>query len=345
MMPGAAETETLGSESDLKPARLGFAGMGWIGKPRMRAILASGAGNAVAMYDPRPEMCAEASVFAPEAEIMTSYDELLQCGLDGIVIATPNALHAEQAVRALEAGLAVFCQKPLGINARETRRVIEAARSVNRLLGVDLSYRHTEAMRVLRSTVQAGELGDIYAVDVMYHSAYGPDNAWSRDFRMSGGGCVIDLGIHMLDLALWTLGFPRVTDVTSRLFSEGERITGSTDGIVEDYATALLDLDTAVSVNFGCSWNLPAGTDAQIHATFYGTEGGASFHNVKGSFYDFTAELFRGTHRHVLAAPPDDWGGRAAVTWTRALARGATYDPWVEGVADVAAGLDRILRR
>ena len=163
-----------------------------------------------------------------------------------------------------------------------------------------------------------------------------------RSLREMG---VTDLGVHVLDLALWTLGFPRVIDVTSRLYARGERISGTPGNVAEDYAIALLDLDTGVTINLACSWNLPAGRDAEIHATFYGTDGGASFRNVNGSFYDFTAELFRGTHRHMLATTPDDWSGRAAVSWTKALARGTRYDPWVEGVADVAAAADRILRR
>ncbi|MBR7513789.1 Gfo/Idh/MocA family oxidoreductase, partial [Mycobacterium tuberculosis] len=80
---------------------------------------------------------------------------------DGIVIATPSALHAEQSIRALDAGAAVFCQKPLGRTAAEVRAVVDAARNADRLLGLDLSCRHTEAMRRIRALIQAGELGRI----------------------------------------------------------------------------------------------------------------------------------------------------------------------------------------
>ena len=90
---------------------------------------------------------------------------------------------------------------------------------------------------------------------------------------------------------------------------------------------------------------MPTGRDASIEASFYGTEGGGSFRNVGGSAHDFTAELYRGTHRHPLATPPDDWRGRAALAWVHRLAAGERYDPWIEGLTDVAAAVDAVLVR
>src|SRR5690606_2112222 len=123
---------------------------------------------------------------------------------DGVVIATPSALHAEQSIAALNMGKAVFCQKPLGRNAAETRAVVEAARKNNLLLGVDLCYRHT-CFRRIHDIIQSGELGHIYATELTFHNAWGPGKEWFYDPKRSGGGCVVDLGIHLIDLALWTL--------------------------------------------------------------------------------------------------------------------------------------------
>jgi hypothetical protein len=95
-------------------------------------------------------------------------------------------------------------------------------------------------------------------------------------------------------------------------------------------------------VQLVCSWRLPAGRDCVIEASFYGTKGGASFVNVGGSFYDFRAELFRGTSREVLAEPPDSWGGRAGVDWAARLATGARFDAHAEELAALAAAIDRI---
>lgn len=322
--------------------RLGFLGTGWIGCHRMEGMLATGLVEAAAIADPS-DACAEAALaLAPSAARVDGLPELLGLGLDGIVIATPSALHAEQAIAALEAGCAVFCQKPLGRDAAEARAVVDAARAADRLLSVDFSYRFTEGMRRIRDLLAGGALGRVYAVDLVFHNAYGPDKPWFYDRARSGGGCVMDLGVHLVDLALWALDFPAVEEVSSSLFAGGAPLAGDA---VEDYALATLRLGGGAAVQLACSWRLPAGQDAIISAAFYGTEGGAALRNVGGSFYDFTAELYRGTAREPLAAPPDQWGARAAADWARRLAAGDRFDPNAEKLVDVAQVLDRIYGR
>jgi predicted dehydrogenase len=324
--------------------RIGFLGVGWIGRHRMEAMLATGAIDVAAIADPSPEMLAEAAKLATDAVHASTLEELLDCSLDGVVIATPSAMHAEQAIAALERGAAVFCQKPLGRNAAEARAVVDAARTADRLLAVDLSYRFTEGMRRIRELIDTGELGRVYAADLVFHNAYGPDKAWFYDPALAGGGCVMDLGVHLVDLALWSLDFPRLVGATSKLFSGGEPLRNQADR-VEDYALATLELETGAVVQLSCSWRLQAGTDAIISAAFYGTEGGARLANTGGSFYDFTAERFRGTAREMLAEPPDAWGGRAAGNWATRLAAGERFDPEAERLVDVAEALDRIYGR
>jgi len=323
---------------------IGFLGVGWIGRHRMEALLTAGGVEAVGVSDPSPESLEAALDLAPAARAADDLDRLLDLGLDGLVIATPSAQHANQAIRALEAGVSVFCQKPLGRSAAEVRAVVEAARASGRLLGVDLSYRFTEGMRLIRERLAAGALGEVYAVNLVFHNAYGPDKPWFYDPKLSGGGCVMDLGIHLVDLALWTLGFPEVRSVHSQLHAQGRPLgaPGETGEAVEDHAAAQLQLATGTCVQLACSWRLPAGCDAVIEASFYGTKGGAALRNVNGSFYDFTAELFRGTARERLASPPDAWGGRAAVDWASRLASGSRFDPECERLVDVARALDRI---
>ncbi len=320
--------------------RLGFLGVGWIGKNRLDAIAQSGVAEIAAIADASEALAREAAAVAPGCETSSSLDALLALGLDGVVIATPSALHADQAVRALERGLAVFCQKPLGRTAAEARRVVDAARAAGRLLGVDLSYRFVKGIPELRDLVRGGGLGRVYAVDLVFHNAYGPDKAWFYDVRQAGGGCVMDLGIHLVDLALWALGFPDVRVLASRLSANGRAPPAS--GEVEDHAVALLEVPGGPALQLACSWRLPAGKDCVIDASFYGSDGGASFRNVNGSFYDFRVERFRGTARETLSAPPDAWGGRAAVAWAEALARGARYDVEIEGIVKVAEALDGI---
>lgn len=322
--------------------RLGFLGAGWIGRHRLQAIADSGLAEIAAIADPLPLPREQLATMFPDSASSGSLDELLEMGLDGIVIATPSALHAEQAVAALENGIAVFCQKPLGRNAAETQRVIDAARHADVLLDADMSYRQLTHVQKIRHLIQQGELGDIFAADLVFHNAYGPDKAWFYDRRLSGGGCVIDLGIHLVDLAMWVLGFPKVTHVTSRLHAKGKPLSDSTT--VEDYAVARIDLATGATIQIACSWNLPAGSDAVISASFFGTEGGAALRNVEGSFYDFIAERFHGTKRELLTEVRENWGAKAALDWTRRLATGSRFNPAINELAVIAETVDAIYR-
>ncbi len=122
--------------------RLGFLGTGWIGRHRMEAVVRSGVAEVAAVADPAPERAEAALALAPGATLARSLEELLACGVDGVVIATPSALHGAQSRLALERGVAVFCQKPVGRTAAETREVVAAARRADLLLGADFCYRH-----------------------------------------------------------------------------------------------------------------------------------------------------------------------------------------------------------
>jgi hypothetical protein len=328
-----------GASSELRRPRVGFLGVGWIGRHRMAAMLDAGQIEAVAVAEPDPDMAREALVLAPDATVCADLDDLLAQDLDGLVIATPSALHADQAQRALDAGVAVFCQKPLGRNAQETEAAIAAARRANRLLAVDLSYRFTAAVQALKTQLELGAMGRVHAVDLTFHNAYGPDKPWFYDAALSGGGCVMDLGVHLVDLCLWLLD-DAVAGVEAHLRRQGRPLAGRKEA--EDYAVATLILKSGAVVRLACSWRLPAGQDAVIEAAFYGERGGAALRNLGGSFYDFEATAFEGVTRRVLASPPDDWGGRAAQAWAQALAEGKRYDPEVERLVEVARTLDRI---
>ena len=321
--------------------RIGFLGVGWIGRSRLEAIAAQGGCEIVAVAEPADDMAHAALALAPGAARVEGLDGLLALNLDGVAIATPSAQHAEQSTRALQAGAAVFCQKPLGRSAAETAGVVQAARTADRLLAVDLSYRFTQGGARIRELVRSGGIGPVFAADLVFHNAYGPDKPWFYDRAQSGGGCVIDLGVHLVDLALWTLDWPQVVAVESALYAAGERLAPG-DPRVEDYAVATLQLEGGATVRLACSWRLHAGREAVIAAEFHGLQGGAALSNVDGSFYDFAAERRNGTAHEPLATPPDAWGGRAAAEWARRLARGDRYDAEAERLVEVAGVLDRI---
>lgn len=321
--------------------RLGFLGVGWIGAMRLEALVASRTAEVVAVADPDPAGVERAARHVPGARVVEGLEGLLAQGVEGVVIATPSALHAEQARAALGAGAAVFVQKPLARSGAECAEVIEAARRADRLLAVDWSYRFLAGADKLRTRIGHGELGEVFAVDLTFHNAYGPDKPWFYDRSRSGGGCLVDLGSHLVDLALWMLRFPATRHVASRLLAAGQPLPGAPRA-VEDYATALLETETGATLRLACSWNLAAGRDAVIEAAFYGTRGGGAIRNVEGSFYDFVVEHYRGTRAELLAAPPDAWGGRALVDWAQRLARDGGFDPEVMHTLEVARLLDAV---
>jgi predicted dehydrogenase len=135
-----------------------------------------------------------------------------------------------------------------------------------------------------------------------------------------------------------------VIGVTSRLFAGGKP-HNPTESKVEDFAVASLDLADGSVARIACSWNLSAGRDAVIEATFYGTKASARLRNVGGSFFDFRADLFRGTTSEVLCEGPDSWGGRAIVAWVHQLAADRGFDSSADHLIEVAGVLDAIYGR
>ncbi len=325
---------------------LGFLGVGWIGRNRMEAILNQTNASVTAITEPQLNNAQEALKSAENALLTESPEEMYADeNLDGIVIATPSAMHAQQSIAALKSGKAVFCQKPLGRTAEEVKQVVSASREADKLLAVDLSYRYTHAFKAVFDLVKNGEIGDIYAVDLVFHNAYGPDKEWFYDIKKSGGGCVMDLGIHLVDMALWTLDFPEIKDVKSHLFHNGEKLQ-TFEEHVEDFASVSMVSEKDQVINLECSWNVSAGTDAVIEAKFYGTKGGAAFKNVNGSFYDFTAEKYHGTQTETLVTPPDQWSGRAGVVWVENMLSQNRFDEKsAEEFIKTAQLIDRIYGR
>ena len=328
---------------DIKP-KLAFAGVGWIGRARLQAAAESGLAETALLSDPSQACIEEALKLAPQSKTTTSFeDTITKTDIDGVVIATPSALHKAQAVAAFEKGKAVFCQKPLGRNLEEVTAVVDAAKKANRLLGADFSYRYTTAFQKIYSVIQSGELGKIFAVDLKFHNAYGPDKPWFYDLALSGGGCVLDLGIHLIDLMLYALNFPQATHVNSSLFAKGVSVKGKQE--VEDYAVVSMQLENDVTTQLACSWNLAAGCEAVIEASFYGTKGGVALKNVNGSFYDFAGLRYWGTKTETIATPPDNWGGKAILGWVQKLSVDNIYNKEAEQYLKSAEVLDKIYGR
>jgi predicted dehydrogenase len=324
-----------------RPVRLGFVGLGWIGRKRLDAAAGAAGIEIAAVADAAPERAASAARHYPAALVAQDLQELLSSDLDGVVIATPNGCHAEQALACLERGVPVFCQKPLAIDGAETSRVIAAAQAADCLLGVDFCYRHVQGMDELRRRLAAGDLGRILSVDLQFHNAYGPDKAWCRDRRLAGGGCVLDLGVHLLDLALWLECAPQMELASAQLFERGRRVSGR-DGAIEDLALVELRANDGAAVRLACSWNAHIGRGAAISMRLLGTAGGAYWRNVDGSFYDFRLDLACGDSAQCLGTFPDDWGCRALLSWANRLQHDRSFDSNILLAARGAALIDEV---
>lgn len=321
--------------------RVGFVGVGWIGRHRLKLLGASNLIEVAAVADTCAECLDEVRMALGEVAVCECYEQLLELPLDAVVIATPSALHAVETIDALRAGMAVFCQKPLSRTAQETVEVIYAARKADKLVGVDLPYRHMTGSQLMRKIVLEGGIGDIYSIEGVFHNAYGPEKSWFYNPALAGGGCVIDLGIHLLDMVQWLTDFAPISDIRSRLFCAGRPLHDPLQQ-VEDYASVQFQLAQHTEVSLACSWNHPAAQEAVIEMTLFGTQGALSLKNVNGSFYNFVTERYWGTHRETLQVSPEQWGGRAALRWANQLSRSTSYDSELEQTAQLAAAIDSI---
>lgn len=329
-----------------QPPRVGFLGLGWIGRKRLDALADAANANieVAGLVDSDPARLQSAALAYPEAARASNIDMLLlDPNIEAVVIATPNGLHADQAVACLERGLPVFCQKPLATTLADGERVVSAARRADRLLGIDFCYRHVNGMQELRRRLMTGAIGEIVGVDLTFHNAYGPDPSWCQDRELAGGGCLLDLGVHLLDLALWVQGMPPIERVRSRLFARGDPVQGR-DGALEDLAYAEFIQANGANVRLACSWYAHIGRPAQIEMRLTGTRGGASWSNVDGSFYDFDVDMFQGDVSERLGSSRDDWGPRALQAWLAQLAVSNRFDASAGQILHSAALIEEVYR-
>jgi predicted dehydrogenase len=196
----------------------------------------------------------------------------------------------------------------------------------------------------LKAAIEAGELGRITAAELCFHNAYGPDAPWYYDVASSGGGCLLDLGCHLLDLCQWLLGARDPFDVRARCYRGGRRLVPPIRE-PEDFVMAEVLYASGIDVHVSCSWRASAGQGAIIGCRLFGTQGGAAIRNVGGSFYDFEVELNHGDRSRLLGAPPDAWAGRALVDWAARLQGGAGYAVDTAELAATARVIDRIYGR
>jgi predicted dehydrogenase len=198
----------------LQPVKIVLLGCGAVSTlyyaPALQALQQSGMSQVVALFDPSPESVARLNRVLPQATCLQSLDQLSHSGAELAIIASPPRYHAEQTIQALEAGLAVLCEKPLALTVVEGRAMIAAAEAASRVLAVGLLRRFFPATRTIRDILAHGLLGEVVA----FSFCEGNDFQWpvvSHDFfrkEIAHGGALLDIGVHALDLMIWWWGLP-----------------------------------------------------------------------------------------------------------------------------------------
>jgi predicted dehydrogenase len=189
--------------------------------------------------------------------------------LDAVAICTPNHLHEEMAIAALDAGKHVFVERPLSTTSQGAQRVIDVAERAGKVLVVGMPHRFRPGVAALRNFIAGGELGDLYAVrgSWMTRLMPGSRHTWRYDKKEAGGGALIDLGVPALDLCFWLIGFPAMKRVSC--------VTTTVESAVEDAATLMAESVDGVALTLEVSNRLFAGED-RYYARVMGTEGSGS---------------------------------------------------------------------
>ncbi|RAP76776.1 Gfo/Idh/MocA family protein [Paenibacillus montanisoli] len=250
------------------------------------------------------------------AEVMASPEALIHSdNVDAVIIGVPNQYHAELAIQAIEAGKHVLLEKPMGINATAARQILKASQASDRVVMIAHQMRWESVPMQIKEQIDRGELGHIYTAKTGWFRRKGIPGwgTWFTRSDQSGGGPLIDIGVHMLDLALYLMGNPKPVSVYGATYAEfGPKRKGigtwgkpNWDGIydVEDLATALIKMDNGSTLSLEVSWAVHMDTDNTPFVHLMGTEGGASYRGANGKLL---TEKFNKPMEIALSKPEND---------------------------------------
>ncbi len=205
---------------------------------------------------------------------------------DAVSVCLPNVMHREPVLFALEHGAHVLCEKPLACSVAEAEEMFSAAEKAGRILMAGQSWRFDAGSHAIRRVIDAGELGEIYYGEATALRRMGIP-AWGtfHQAQFSAGGALLDIGVHMLDLAVWLMGNPRpvrVSATTQARFGKRPEIAKMLRSAwdpekfdVEDFAVAFVHFDNGATLLLRTAW--AAHIDAEtFNVRILGTEAGAT---------------------------------------------------------------------
>lgn len=264
----------------------------------------------VAVCDAAPGRAEQVAAQFGIARHFTDYAELVQePDIDAVHVCAPNFLHAPITLAALRAGKHVLCEKPLATSAAAAWEMAETARQMKRTLMVGFNNRFRTDARILKKHIDAGDLGEIYYAKCGWLRRRGNPFGWFADRSRSGGGPLIDLGVHVLDLTRYLMGNPKPISVTGSTYNAfgGYQVdewdqyqsldAGAAQGRtsdVEDLATALIKFDNGATLMVDVSWALNIKQEVK-YWELYGTKGGARLEPL---------EIYSQLHGHLADITP-----------------------------------------
>lgn len=272
--------------------RAGVIGLGWAGRQHMAAYDAVPGVELVALAGMEAEpLRLLGDQYGVEVDLrFADWQHLLARGeLDVVSIATPTVLHGPIARAALDAGIHVLSEKPMAENAHVARSMVQAAVANDRVLEVSFNHRRRGDVAALKAVLDTGALGRLYYAKAgwLRRSGIPGLGSWFTRSASAGGGPLMDIGVHMLDMALHLLGEPAVAAATAATYAEfgprgrgGAPSAGKTpaDGggfDVEDLSTAFLRLEGGATLLLEASWASWIERDS-CYVTLLGAQGGAS---------------------------------------------------------------------
>ena len=277
--------------------RCAVIGTGAIGLEHLTILSLCPRAAAVAIAENNPARAKEASERFKIPRIYSDYRELLeQVDIDAVTVAVPNYLHAQVAIEALKARKHVMLEKPMATSAKEASKIIDAAAKMRRTVMVGQNFRFNRHTQMAKMVIQRGDLGEIYHARAFWlrRSGIPRIGSWFTQKKQAGGGCIYDIGTHVLDACLHLMGEFEVATVFgqthakfgSRGMGEFNWGKGEIDPAkpfdVEDYGVALLKMKSGRTVNFEVSWAGHHPADGREHGIdLLGTQGGLSLYPAR----------------------------------------------------------------
>jgi predicted dehydrogenase len=199
-----------------------------------------------------------------------NYEKMLviEQDLDGVVICTPTVLHKDMALAALEEKNNVLVEKPLARTSIEAEEIAAAAKKCHQSLMVGMNNRFRPDAMILKSFITDKALGKLFYAKAGWFKKLNTESAWLTKKTQSGGGVVLDLGIVMLDLAFWMMGYPEVKEVTATNYSHHTKD-------VEDSSIVFLKMKNGSTLTIEASWSFESTSDF-FYCDCFGTEGSGS---------------------------------------------------------------------